>query len=115
MTKVIGRFFFKLTVNGNLLGEYSNDKSTSCVTEAANRVFSVKCPERVSRFDFEGSYESVWREIANTSVCSNLTISRKTGYNGIYTLEWTSPTGTAQFHGEGMLCDEILIGNYWSH
>lgn len=114
MTKITGRFFFKLTANGNLLGEYSNDLSSRCVTEAANRIFSAKEPERISRYDFEATYESVWRETLDRCVCSNLTISRKKGCTGIFSLEWKSPAGVHQFDGEGMLCDEILVGNYWS-
>jgi len=114
MSTIIGRFFFKLTTNGNLIGEYSNNKSTRCVTEAANRIFAVEDAEQITQFSFEASYESVWRESANNGVCSNLKVEGKKGCPGIYSLVWKALNGKVQFEGEGMLCDDVLIGNYWS-
>jgi hypothetical protein len=114
MSKITGRFYFKLTANGNLLGEYSNNQSSCCVTEAANRILEKGVPVCNERYDFVATYKSVWRESGDGGVCSDLSIRVKEGCSGIYSLEWKSSAGVHQFDGEGMLCDEILVGNYWS-
>lgn len=114
MDQIIGRFYFKLTANGNLLGEYSNNHTTCCVTEAANRIVKKHDPAHIERYGFVATYKTVWRESNNEAVCSDLSIRVKKGCSRIYSLEWKSPAGVHQFEGEGMLCDDILVGNYWS-
>ena len=114
MPKFIGRFYFKLTTNDNLLGEWSNSHSSCirCATEAANRAGEAEEPNDRSVSRFVGDYTSVWCEAPNTCTYSNLVIRPKRGCNGIFTVEWTGP---AKFIGEAMLCDDILVGDYRSN
>ncbi len=102
---LIGRFYFKLTSNGNLIGEFSNNFSTGISTESADSTNILG--------NYLGVYNSTWQEDGNAHF-ANLTISQKnaTG-NTIFTLEWRE-NNNLTFIGEGMLCDNILIGNYQS-
>ncbi|MBN2683861.1 MAG: hypothetical protein JXR40_01150 [Pontiellaceae bacterium] len=107
MEKIIGRFYFKLSSNGNLLGEYSNNKSQDCDVEAAKRL-----PEwqGTNINSFVGKYQSTWTE-GDSYHSAILTI---TNWNAqIYSLEWSRDNKT-DFKGEAMIMDGILIGNYWS-
>lgn len=107
MSDIRGRFYFKLSINGNLAGEYSHQDSKHSWVETAQRTSPAAC-------GFEGDYRSAWIQ-ENEEVCSaELKITRKAGSTGIFSLVWTPPGETAQFEGEAMLCDQILIGNYRS-
>lgn len=100
---LLGRFYFKKTSNGNLVGEFSNNKSKSISTESADKIES---------FDsYIGTYNSTWQE-NGTMRFAKLYISQKkdTG-NTIFTLEWKVDDKLI-FVGEGMFCDNILIGDY---
>jgi len=110
MPKFNGRFYFKLTANGNLLGEYSNDDSSTpkCYVEAANRIGVVPDPNSSVASKLLGQYNSVWYE-ENAKYCGNAVLKITLARPGIYTLKWVGPE---KFIGEGMLCDDILIGNY---
>ncbi|MEI8204950.1 MAG: hypothetical protein WCH34_18155 [Bacteroidota bacterium] len=109
MSNLKGRFYFKRTSNGNLLGEFSNNQSGIC-TESADRV-SVE--EAENTITFIGDYYASWQENKKVSLFANLNISYKKGFsNQIYTLMWKRDN-VIIFEGEGMLCDDILIGNYW--
>jgi hypothetical protein len=104
MAKVTGRFYFKQTSNGNLIGEFSNDQSTGISTESADLL-------GINNIDFIGTYNSTWRENRTPSFAV-LEITHKPNTNNkIFTLQWR---GVSNFDGEGMLCDDILIGDYRS-
>jgi len=100
--KIIGRFYFKQTTNGNLIGEFSNNHSTGISTES--------CELRERKGDYLGDYESTWQENGKP-ILAQLTISPKP--NGLFILEWRKGP-MCIFKGEGMLCDDILIGDYHS-
>jgi hypothetical protein len=104
MTKVKGRFYFKQTSNGNLLGEFSNSGSQSW-TESADATGSTTC-------NFVGSYQSSWQE-SGASFFAELTIAPKANCHNLFSLEWKR-SGTLIFKGEAMLCDDILVGDYQS-
>lgn len=103
--KLIGRFYFKLTSNGNLIGEYSENysKKFPIKTEGAYR--------ESSDTGFVGIYKTSWHETDEASPVT-LKIFHKPGTsNLIYNIEWIE-NGIITFWGEGMLCDDILIGDY---
>ena len=101
MKKVIGRFYFKKTINGNLLGEFSNNFTSKNYTESADLTSKTK------KEDFVGLYISTWHD--DEACVAKLDISRN---KDLYNLKWTEG---GNFDGQGMLCENnILIGNYWS-
>lgn len=113
MNLLIGRFYFKLTDSGNLIGEFSNNQCEERnYTESAIRIDRETHAE-----PFVGKYRSTWCEANGMEgFLAELTI-RKTS-NDVFLLEWryvenrevhTEP----HFFGQGMLCDGMLIGNYW--
>ena len=105
MSKVNGRFYFKRSVNGNLTGEFSNNKSTGISSESAEATNTT--------VDFVGEYNSTWWE-DRTASSAVLKISVKPGTNGsIYSVIWERNSSPV-FIGEAMLCDNILIGDYRS-
>lgn len=108
MTQTIGRFYFKQSKNGNLLGEFSNRENIAILVECANRI---------NDFNFEafiGSYKTIWMEPDETIEEVYLDISYKENTNKmIYSLSWRDKEGKMQyFNGEGFLVDSILIGDY---
>ena len=100
---MIGRFYFRRTINGNLVGEFSNNHSTAIQTESA---------ERNGRgTNFIGTYQSTWNDDDGPTTAV-LTIRFKPRTNTrIYLLIWREVKG-ATFWGEAMLCDDLLIGDY---
>ncbi|MBN2703013.1 MAG: hypothetical protein JXR23_02280 [Pontiellaceae bacterium] len=106
MGKITGRFYFKLSSNGNLLGEYSNDKSQDCDVEAAKRLSECQGTNINS---FVGKYYSTWTE-GNSAHSATLSITKRV--DQIYSFEW-SRNNEPVFTGEAMIVDGILIGNYW--
>lgn len=106
---LIGRFYFKRTATGNLLGEYSHrgSASRSVYAEAATRT-------RAGR-GWEGTYQTVWREEPNfTPVFARLEISQAEGSTVLFKVEWFDDANAARriFEGEAMECDGNLIGDY---
>ena len=114
-TKVSGRFYFKLTANGNLLGEWSNrDSIAAQPTSTESADFDVSLGSPKTRGTFVGSYRSTWQE-NGVAVFATLKIDLKPHVPDIFTLTWHSPSkGKPIFNGEGMLCDDILVGDYHS-
>jgi len=108
--RFIGRFYFKKTANGNLIGEYSNchPLTTRSYAEAATRTSSGS--------DWVGDYTTTWCEAPNNRcVSAKLEIRTKPDCVGIFVLRWNSgsgPNGKPLFSGEAMLCDDMLIGDY---
>ena len=107
MPKTIsGRFYFKQTSNGNLIGEFTNYQSDRIFTESADQsASSGNCP-------YLGQYNSTWQENGK-SCLADLEISPTNGSNEIFSLTWREK-GRTIFVGGGMLCDNILIGDYHS-
>ena len=95
--KAKGRFYYKQTTNGNLLGEFSNNKSDRNYTESAN-ILSGFLSEYI------GNYTATWNEIEPTSL--DLSIIIKPSTNGIFTLVW-SQNGKSVFSGEAFIVDNI--------
>lgn len=100
-----GRFYFKRTVNGNLLGEFSNNKAKNNCTESADIISKSE--------GFIGTYLSTWQE-DKVACLADLTTSYKVGFNDISSLVWMEK-GKMIFEGEGFLSDDMLIGNYWGN
>ena len=94
-----GSFYFNMTINGNLIGEFSNNKSIIIQTENANRTSQ-------ERQTYVGTYVSSW-------VDSELNKSKLEiiDYKFKFKLNWTE-TGNQDYYGEGFLIENILIGYY---
>jgi hypothetical protein len=108
MYEVTGRFYFKRTTNGNLIGEFSVDKNDEVFTESADW--------QHGGIDFIGTYYSTWQEnkkpqFADLEI-SLLTKPPKSGKGKLLLLEWKG--GGYDYEGVGMLCDDMLIGDYHS-
>lgn len=100
---ILGRFYFKQTLNGNLLGEFSNYMINQNTTESA---------DLISEFDqmFIGNYRATW--FGHMAESLDLEIRFKSNENNrIYSLIW-SKNQEIIFIGEGFLVDNILIGDY---
>jgi hypothetical protein len=114
MSKIIGRFFLKLTDSKNLIGEFSNNTDQKIYTEGA--VLESRHPDDGK---FIGNYFSTWYEGTNNCVLAKLNIKRKNETSeNIFSLTWWNFQNDGQFStnpsfwGEGILCDGILIGDY---
>ena len=107
--KLEGRFFFKETDNGNLIGEYSNNYGIEISTESSDLIAGC------DNDSFLGTYHSTWLEDEGPEF-AELTIS-KIKRTKLFTLEWCKINDDKShkiliFVGGAMLCDGILIGNY---
>lgn len=99
-----GRFYYKQTLNGNLIGEFSNNKTDENLTESGIIRTSFTEP-------FIGNYDVCWYE--NGPQYLKLEIIYRTNNHEIYKLTWRKPkTNEPAFEGEGFIVDNILIGNY---
>ena len=116
MAKIRGRFYFKLTSNGNLLGEWSNGGEFHSFSESADRtsLFPIDC----NQCKFIGEFNSTWHEGGDKagSRFAKLEIGLKSpNHQNIFRVIWTDTSNPqSMFEGEAMLCDDILIGNYWN-
>ena len=115
---LIGRFYFKQTINGNLIGEFSNyesDEKQKISTESCDlREMESRDLRKSSKDNYVGMYLSTWQE-GGTPHFADLTITTKPRNDRLFSLEWRDKRGTLIFEGEGMLCDDILIGDYHSN
>jgi hypothetical protein len=114
--KVQGRFYFKLTMSGNLLGEYSNQFMARNEPECSSRVHG-------ELGSFCGEFISTWPEDegptdARLVISTKAAIPNRPQPVGLLSLEWfdfsKGTKGTRVFAGEAMLSDGMLIGDYWS-
>jgi len=103
---ITGRFYFRITNSGNLIGEFSNNGLTVNSTESADR----KASHESNSNSFEGQFHSSWQEDGE-AFYADLTIAPKTGTTNILTLIWSRGKKTI-FWGEGFLAEGLLIGNY---
>ena len=113
MNLLIGRFYFRLTDSGNLIGEYSNNQCEERnYTESAIRIDQESHAE-----PFVGKYRSTWCEANGTKhFLAELDIRKKS--KDVFLLEWRfvengKVHSKPHFFGQGMLCGGMLIGNYW--
>jgi len=100
---LIGRFYFKKTQNGNLIGEFSHSGSLINLTESAD----------IDGYNdnFIGNYYTTWQENKlPLSAELKIEFKPKSG-DRIYNLTWKEG-GNEIFLGEGFLFDNILIGDY---
>ena len=102
--KLIGRFFFKKTDTGNLIGEWSNNNAPDIYTESSD--LQNKGDEK-DKLKFEGTYFSTWQEKGKPKF-AELNITHK---DCKYFLLWENE-GKKIFYGEGMLMGGMLIGDY---
>jgi len=107
MPKFAGRFYFRLTDAGNLLGEYSNTDLAATRPESALRKHSSH------RDGFRGEYVSTWIEPPRDGVVANLKIQPKSAPSTQLSLVWTDAVGKTIFEGEAFVNDGLMIGNYW--
>jgi len=118
MKKLLGRFYFKRTINGNLLGEYSNSDSNCkrSYAEAANVIASDTKASTDSLLTFVGSYHTVWHdEPYAPCAAARLEITAKQNCTNLFLVSWKDiGSGAVLFTGEAMLCDDILVGDYQS-
>ena len=103
---LIGRFWFKKTQNGNLIGEFSNSSSDEISSESAdNQLIN-------SSKDFQGKYKSTWQEKGEHLISDLIIMLKQNTITNIYSLEWRDLDGDIIYIGEGIIVDNILIGDY---
>ena len=109
MSKIIGRFYLKLTDSKNLIGEFSNNGCECNYTESAD--LDHRKPEDGK---FIGKYFTTWHDESGDRVgaLAKLEIKEKSGCTNIFCLTWTPVSSGQPFWGEGMVCDGMLIGDY---
>ena len=104
---LIGRFYFKKTTEGNLIGEYSHRElnCTRSFAEAASRVGKGT--------EWVGDYKTCWVEPPDLEFGQALLkITKKRGAVNLFRLRWYGEDGSELFTGEAMLSDDLLIGDY---
>jgi hypothetical protein len=105
--RLLGRFYFKKTANGNLIGEYSNRH------HATKRSYAESASRLSKGAGWVGEYVATWCEPPSRRCLSaTLEITAKPKCVGIFVLRWNSDQGLRLFSGEAMLCDDILVGDY---
>ena len=102
---IIGQFYLKKTENGNLVGEFSNNLSDG--------VYSMSGDLLDEGDGFIGTYRVTWRE-KNEAIFTYLEISYLYDNNKLFKLIWKDNKKRELFEGEGMLCSDLLLGNYRS-
>ena len=100
---IIGQYYLKKTDNGNIVGEFSNNLSDG--------VYSMSGDLLEGGEQFIGTYRVTWRE-KNEAIFTYLEISYLYDNNKLFKLVWKDNKKRELFEGEGMLCDDLLIGNY---
>lgn len=109
MSEIIGSFYLKKTSNGNLKGEFTNNRHYTVFTERAEL-------REKGIFPFIGKYFSTWDEIDGPD-SSYLTIgflSNAKHSNAKYELIWHDENNKVRFRGEALLAEGMLIGHYVS-
>lgn len=107
-----GEFYFKLTVHGNLLGEFTNRAEVGLCTESSVRITAAD-PE--DEGGFTGEYKTTWydSEGRGSGELANLEIKQEVGKAALrYLLIWKDSGKKVLFHGYGFVCDGVLIGHY---
>jgi hypothetical protein len=99
-----GRFYFRLTTSGNLLGEFSNNGMDGNDAESANRIGVISN-------SFLGQFDATWYE-ENQAQHLILHIIAKPNTTNIFSLTWSDSRNQIRFWGEGFIVDGLLIGDY---
>lgn len=110
MDKVSGRCYYKMTVNGNLWGEYSNNEEKEIYAESATRM-----DDNGSERNWAGKYRSAWWEKTKGKEKMKgaiLEIEPSKGNAKLFTIKWIAENGKPFMQGEAMLCDDILVVDY---
>ena len=95
-----GRFYFKLTKTGNLIGEFFNDDGNG--TESSDR-------QKGDKQEYEGAYITTWQE-KNKARIADLKIIKMLEE---YKLEWIEGSDGTTFTGSGRVgVDGTLFGTY---
>ena len=98
-------FALKKTTNGNLVGEYTNNKTNFLSVECAQVTSSEK------KNLFEGTYRTIWIE-GEKSELATLKISLQNISGQKYDLTWKSNSDITLFKEQGFIIDEILLRTY---
>lgn len=106
-----GRFYFKQTTSGNLLGEYGNEGLVP-VTGTESAVMREDSKSDFSSQPFVGEYDTCWLEgtiptYAELEITPRLPLSSNT-----YKLKWKDANAKQLFEGEGFIAESMLIGSY---
>ena len=103
---LIGRFYFKKTQNGNLIGEFSNNKIDFILTESAD-IQNGKIST-----DFIGIYNTTWQQNGQNFFAILIISNKQNTSHKIYEVEWNDTSGKPIFFGQGFIVNDILIGDY---
>ena len=103
---LIGRFYFKKSRNGNLIGEFSNNRINFVSSESAD----VQNDD--GNTDFIGVYNTTWQQDGVPFFCKLTITHRQNTSQRIYSLVWTDTNGGLMFVGEGFVFENTLIGDY---
>lgn len=104
---IIGSFYFQLTQNGNLLGEFINHTSPRVATESAMRTENNTNPLD----EFRGTYNSTWFDGQGRNMVLNI-FTKGVGFTNIVRLRWSDANDRTVFVGEGFLANNMLVGVY---
>lgn len=104
--KLIGVFWFKKTQNGNLVGELSNTNSAVISSK------SVDTQMINSSNDFKVKYTTTWQQNGEEFIAKLIIVWKQGATQNRYSLEWKDSNGNKTFVGEGIIIDNILIGDY---
>ena len=101
--KDTGSFWFQLTQNGNLVGEFIDNVKSNVFTESADRKKGMPA-------SFRGIFDSTWLE-SRQAIKMELNI-QPGGYQ-IFELRWLAEN-RIRYYGEAFLAgDGKLTGTYW--
>ena len=105
MTKLVGNFYYNRTVNGNLLGEFTNNLDDRILSESCNPSEPDTLPN-----DFIGRYNSSWQQNTDTF---GFTLEIQTHPNTPtkFKLIWRN-NATPVYFGEAFRVGEMLVGFY---
>lgn len=103
---LIGRFYFKKSHNGNLTGEFSNNRISFVSSESAD------IQNNEENTDFIGVYNTTWQQEREPFFCKLTITHRQNTSQRIYSLEWTDNNENLMFVGEGFVFENTLIGDY---
>ena len=103
---LVGRFYFKKSHNGNLTGEFSNNRINFVSSESAD------VQDNEANTDFVGTYNTTWQQEGQPFFCKLIISYRQNTSQRIYSLEWRGNDGNLMFVGEGFVFENTLIGDY---
>lgn len=107
MASFSGQFYFKLTEEGNLLGEYSHQGTSTIRPECAMRVTGAKN-------DYAGDFLTAWYEQnTDNAMLAGLRVRPKPQDSHSFTLLWMEhKTSRILFTGEATLKNGAIVGHY---